>query len=57
MEFNKYEKWMTLNDVIQYSNLSASTIRRAIKRGQLKCTKATGKYLFKLEQVDKFLEW
>ena len=23
MEFNKYEKWMTLNDVIQYSNLSA----------------------------------
>jgi excisionase family DNA binding protein len=56
MEFNKYEKWMTLNDVIQYSNLSASTLRRAIKRGQLKCSKATGKYLFKLKQVDKFLE-
>jgi excisionase family DNA binding protein len=50
------EKWMTLIQVSEYTTLSPSTLRRAIKRGQLKCSKATGKYLFKLKQVDKFLE-
>ena len=37
------EKWMTLIEVSEYTTLSP-------------CSKATGKYLFKLEQVDKFLE-
>jgi len=56
MKFNKYEKWMTLIEVSEYANLSLTTLRRAIKCEQLKCSKATGKYLFKLKQVDKFLE-
>mgnify|MGYP001439034832 CR=1 FL=1 len=48
-------KWMTLKDVISYTSLSASTIRRAIHRGILKASKATGKYLFKLSSVDRWL--
>ncbi len=48
-------KWMTLKDVVSYTSLSASTIRRAIHRGILKASKATGKYLFKLSSVDRWL--
>ena len=48
--------WMTLKEVSEYTRLSDSTLRRAVKRSQLKCSKVTGKYLFKLSQVDKFLE-
>ena len=46
---------MTLKEVCEYSRLSDSTIRRAIKRGELKASTATGKYLFKLSNVDMWL--
>ena len=48
-------KWMTLKDVAIYTNLSASTIRRAIHRGVLKASSTTGKYLFKLSNVEMWL--
>ena len=47
--------FMDIKQVVQYSSTSASTIRRAIKKGVLKVSRSTGKLLFKTEWVDKWL--
>ena len=47
--------YMDMKQVVQYSSTSASTIRRAIVRGELKCSKKLGKLLFKVEWIDKWL--
>ena len=39
-------KYLSINQVCELTSLSASTIRRAIKKGQLKCFKKLGKILF-----------
>jgi predicted DNA-binding transcriptional regulator AlpA len=48
-------KFLDMKQVVQYSSTSASTIRRAIVRGELKCSKKLGKLLFKVESVDNWL--
>ena len=55
METNIFDKWLTIKDVSEYTKLSASTLHRAIQKGQLKVSKKTGKNLFKKEWVDNFL--
>ena len=50
------QKWMNLNDACDYTCLGKSTLHRAIQRGELKVSKATGKLLFKKAWIDKFLE-
>lgn len=45
-----------MHEIVAYTHLSQSTIRRAVARAELKCSRRTGKYLFKLDQVDKWLE-
>ena len=47
--------WMDINEVVHYTSLSESTIRRAVARGSLKVSRTTGKRLFKTEWVDKWL--
>ena len=47
--------FMDMKQVVQYSSTSASTIRRAIGKGELKCSKKLGKLLFKVEWVDNWL--
>ena len=47
--------WMDINDVVHYASLSESTIRRAVAKGELKVSKATGKLLFKIDWVDRWL--
>ena len=47
--------YMDMKQVVQYSSTSASTIRRAIAKGELKCSKKLGKLLFKVEWIDKWL--
>ena len=49
-------KFLDINQVAHLTSLSQSTIRRAIKRGELKCSKKLGKLLFKVEWIDKWLE-
>ena len=49
------ERWLTLREVSEYSSVSESTIRRAIKRGVLKSSNVTGRLLFKVSSVDKWL--
>ena len=50
------DKWLNLKDVSKYSACSESTIRRAVKRGVLKSSKATGRLLFKVSSVDNWLK-
>ena len=47
--------YMDMKQVVQYSSTSASTIRRAIAKGELKSSKKLGKLLFKVEWVDRWL--
>ena len=50
---NKY--WLSLKEASYISSLSRSTINRAISKGELKVSKKTGKLLFKLDWIEKFL--
>ena len=47
--------WMDISDTVNYSSVSESTIRRAVRKGELKVSKATGKLLFKIDWIDKWL--
>ena len=51
----KNDEWLTIKEVIQYSKLSGSTIRRYILRGNLKVSKQTGRILVKRSKVDEWL--
>ena len=48
-------KFLSINEVSNLTSLSASTIRRAIDRGELKCSKKLGKLLFQESDVRKWL--
>jgi excisionase family DNA binding protein len=48
-------KWLSLSEVCTQTSLSKSSIRRAISTGQLKCSRKTGKLLFKVEDVERWL--
>ena len=52
---NNQDTWMSIKDAVQYTKLSDSTIRRAIKKGCLKVSKMTGKNLLKQSWIDKWL--
>jgi len=48
-------KWLSLSEVCEQVSLSKSSIRRAVSTGQLKCSRKTGKLLFKVEDVERWL--
>ena len=48
-------RWMTIREVTDYTSVSESTIRRAIRKGVLKASHSTGKLLFKVSDVDRWL--
>lgn len=50
------DRWLSLREVCDYTNLSPSTLRRAINKGELKSSKKTGKLMFKRSWIDNFLE-
>ena len=49
------ERWLNLRDVSEYTSVSECTIRRAIKKGVLKSSNKTGRLLFKVSDVDRWL--
>ena len=51
----KRQGWIDMNEICEYSCLSSSTIRRSIKKGVLKVSTSTGKLLFKISDVDRWL--
>ena len=56
MEGNISDKWMNMKDVCNYTSVSESTIRRAVKRGTLKASHSTGRLLFKQSNIDNWLK-
>ena len=48
-------RWMDMKEVCDYSGLSSSTIHRFRKKGILKASTSTGKLLFKISDVDRWL--
>ena len=49
------DRWLTLKEVAEYTSVSESTIRRAIKKGVLEASDKTGRLLFKVSDVDRWL--
>ena len=49
------DRWLNIREVASYASVSESTIRRAVKRGNLKASQVTGKLLFKISSVDRWL--
>ena len=48
--------FLSINKVSKIVSLSPSTIRRAVARGELKCSRNIGKMLFKESEVQKWIE-
>ena len=48
-------QFLSINEVSKLTSLSTSTIRRAIYRGELKCSKKLGKLLFQETDVRRWL--
>ena len=48
-------RWINIKQVCHHTGLSESTIRRKIKKGDLKVSNITGKLLFKISDVDRWL--
>ena len=48
-------KYIDINEVSEISGVSKSTIRRNVQKGALKCSNVTGKTLFKVEDVERWL--
>ena len=51
----KRQGWLDMNEICKYSCLSKSTVHRNIIKGKLKVSRATGKLLFKISDVDRWL--
>jgi len=48
-------KYIDISEVSEISGVSKSTIRRNVQKGTLKCSNVTGKTLFKVEDVERWL--
>ena len=48
-------KYLSINQVCDLTSLSPSTIRRAVAKGELKCSRKLGKLLFLESDVRKWL--
>ena len=48
-------KYIDISEVSELSGVSKSTIRRNVQKGSLKCSNVTGKTLFKVEEVERWL--
>lgn len=49
------DRWMNLRELSEFTSLSTSTIRRAVKKGALKASRRTGKLLFNINDVKRWL--
>lgn len=49
------DKFLDMRQVLQFVPLSESTIRRAVTKGELKPSKKTGKLLFNINDIKRWL--
>jgi len=55
LDGNFSNKFLSINQVATLVSLSPSTIRRAVEKGELKCSRRRGKLLFQESYVRKWL--
>ena len=55
LDGNFKNQFLSINEVSKLTSLSPSTIRRAITKGQLKCSKRLGRLLFLESDVRKWI--
>ena len=55
LDGNFSNQFLNIYEVSKITSLSYSTIRRAIKRGELKCCKKLGKLLFQETEIRRWL--
>ena len=55
LDGNFKNQFLSINEVSKLTSLSSSTIRRAIAKGQLKCSKRLGKLLFLESDIRKWI--
>ena len=48
-------QFLSINEVSKLASLSPSTIRRAVARGELKCSKRLGKLLFQESDIRRWI--
>ena len=48
--------WIGINEASRYASVSNTTLRRAIKRNDLKASTSTGKTLFKISYLEQWLQ-
>lgn len=48
-------RWINIHEVSSMTSTSLSTIRRSVNSGNLKASKKTGKLLFKISDVERWL--
>jgi excisionase family DNA binding protein len=56
LDGNFSNKFLSINQVSALVSLSPSTIRRAVARGHLKCSRRLGKLLFQESDVRKWID-
>ena len=56
LDSKQTNKYLSIIQVADLTSLSTSTIRRAVARGHLKCSRRLGKLLFLESDVRKWLE-
>ena len=55
LDSKQTNKYLSIIQVVDLTSLSSSTIRRAVARGELKCSKRLGKLLFQESAVRKWI--
>ena len=55
LDGNFSNKFLSITEVAILTSLSPSTLRRAVAKGELKCSKRVGKLLFHEDAVRKWL--
>tara|TARA_B100001173_G_scaffold289331_1_gene279141 strand:- start:502 stop:732 length:231 start_codon:yes stop_codon:yes gene_type:complete len=55
LDGNFKNQFLRINEVAKLTSLSASTIRRAIAKGALKCSKRLGKLLFQELDIRRWI--
>ena len=55
LDGNFKNKFLSIKQVSKLTSLSTSTIRRAIARGELKCSKRLGKLLFQESDIRRWI--
>ena len=48
-------RYLSINEVCELTSLSTSTLRRAVRKSELKCSKKLGKLLFLESDVRKWI--